>query len=275
MRFLLDAPFGAFDLETTSVDVEEAHIVTACTALLQPAEPIWQQRIDTHLAAVDIDIPQEATAVHGITTDFAREHGTEPRSVITDVVLRLGEMMWAQFPIVVMNGAYDFTVLDREARRHGVETLTHVTTPDGFARIVDIYVIDKWLDPYRAGGRKLSDLIRFYAVRHEGAHDATGDALAAARVAYRMALMCQQGHAYAKELFQSLGRRRPQEIADRFADLADMSAADLHHAQVAWRHEQQLSLREYLTSKGERNPDCDTHWPLRPFTQQQEVPSGT
>lgn len=272
MRFLLDQPFGAWDLETTSVDVEDARIVTACTALMQPAEPLWQQRIESHLAAVEVDIPAEATAIHGITTDFAKQYGERPDYVIKEVVFRLAEMMLARFPIVGMNLAYDFTVLDRECRRHDVPTLTEVLGAD-LEGVVDIYVLDKWLDPYRPGGRKLTDLIQFYGVRHDGAHDSTSDALAAARVAYRMAQVSQQAHDAVTQFFRSQGRRQPQEIADRFDLLGALGLATLHERQAVWRYQQQESLREYLIKKGERNPDCDPHWPVRPYTG--EVSHGT
>lgn len=272
MRFLLDQPFGAFDLETTAVDTTTARIVTGAVALLQPAQPTWKQQINNWLTAVeDCDIPAEATAIHGITTEFARTNGNNSQWVIAEIVNRLVGMLNAQTPIVGMNLAYDFTVLDRCARRLELPTLSELAALD---RIVDVYVIDKWLDPYRPGGRKLTDLIQFYRVRHEGAHDATGDALAAARVAYRMAQMCERDRAQLTGFFQSAGRRQPQDVADRFIQLGQMDARGLHAHQVLWRETQQASLREYLVRKGEKDPDCAPHWPVRPFYADEEVSRG-
>jgi DNA polymerase III subunit epsilon len=277
VRFLLNQPFGTFDLETTGVDVETARIVTACHALLQPAEPVWRQRIDSWLVAVEEDIPAEATAVHGITTAWAQEHGDPPEKVVGSIIDRINETLQAGFPVVVMNGAYDFTVLDREARRfdHWASD-----TPGDF-HVVDVYVIDKWLDPYRPGGRKLEQLCGWYQVTHGGAHDSTSDALAAARVAYRIARWCQRvrtdqaDRAAFVEFLRSHDRGQPQEIVDKLLMLGDMGARQLHQNQVRWRREQQVSLRKYLVRKGEPNPDCDPHWPVKPYTRtyDEEVPA--
>lgn len=275
VRFLLDGPFAVFDLETTGVDVETDRIVTACVGLLQPrpnGEP-WGQQIESHIVSVDDDIPPEATKVHGITTAWARANGQPPDEVVFKIVHRLASHLRANNPLVGMNLAFDLSMLDRECRRSGHTTLD-VLVDGPVEPVVDVYVIDKWLDPYRTGGRKLTDLIRFYNVRHEGAHDSTGDALAAGRVAYRMALLAQSGHAVVKEIFQSLGRRRPEEIADRASMLADMTPRQLHQNQISWRPEQMESLREYLIGKGERNPDCDPHWPIKPYKAPEEVNQG-
>ena len=278
MRFLLTQPFGTFDLETTGVDVENARIVTACHALLRPAEPVWQQRIDSWLVAVEEDIPAEATAVHGITTEFAQDHGDPAEKVVSAIIDRIAETLAAGFPIVTMNGAYDFTILEREARRFGYWT---GDTPGDFHPIVDVYVIDKWLDPYRPGSRKLEVLCAWYGASHAGAHDSTADALATARVAYRIASWCDRVRADQStrdrftEFLRSRDRGQPQEIVDRLVMLGDMNARQLHDNQIRWRREQQDSLRKYLVRKGEKNPDCDPHWPVKPHTRtyEEEVPA--
>lgn len=275
MRFLLNAPFAVFDVESTGVDVESDRIVTACVGLLQPRPDgtPWGQQIESHIVSVDDDIPPEATKVHGITTAWARANGQPPDEVVFNITHRLASHLRANNPLVGMNLVYDLTMLDRECRRNNLASIDMLAKAP-IEPVVDIYVIDKWLDPYRSGGRKLTDLIRFYNVKHEGAHDSTGDALAAGRVAYRMALLAQSGHAVVKEIFQSLGRRRPEEIADRAVMLADMTPRQLHQNQIGWRAEQMESLREYLIGKGERNPDCDPHWPVKPYTVDEEVKQG-
>lgn len=60
----LGGDMAGFDLETTGVDVETARIVTAHLNGVD-----WT-------VAVDEDIPEAATAIHGITTDYARKHGS-------------------------------------------------------------------------------------------------------------------------------------------------------------------------------------------------------
>ena len=68
-----DEPLFAFDLETTGRDPHTAHIVSAALIDMRTNET-WEW-----LVYPEDDIPAEATAVHGITTEFARAHGT-PRA---------------------------------------------------------------------------------------------------------------------------------------------------------------------------------------------------
>jgi len=76
------APLAAYDSETTSADPHTAHLVTACVVTINDGDPTPR----TWLANPGIDIPAEATAVHGITTEHAREHGQDP-AVVADQVL--------------------------------------------------------------------------------------------------------------------------------------------------------------------------------------------
>lgn len=273
MRFLLDAPFAVFDLETTGVNVETDRIVTGCVGLLWPGPPgePWRQQIESHLAAVD-NIPAEATTVHGITTAFAQANGKPPTEVIFNITHRLTTHLRAGAPLIGTNISYDLTILDRECRRHSVPRIDDLGGGCLIEPVIDVYVLDKWLDPYRSGGRKLTDLIDWYGVRHEGAHDSTADALAAGRVAYRMAQAARSDHVALTQFFRGHGRKRPEEIADRFAMLDQMNPATLHANQVRWRAEQQASLREYLNRMrraGDPPPDCDPHWPVRPFNTEE------
>jgi len=209
-------PMCAFDTETTGLDVEKDRIVTITAAAIVPGA---DSEIESHLIAVDMDIPDEATKVHGITTEHSRAHGVPVAVALEAVAEVLADAMDADVPVVGMNLSYDFTILDRELRRNGLATLEErIGRPIGPA--VDVFVIDKAVDRYRRGGRKLTDLRQTYNVRHDGAHDATEDALAAARVAWR--------------------------IAQRYPAIAAMDLTELHDNQVKWAAEQSLSFQQYL-----------------------------
>jgi len=268
VRWLIGKPFATWDLETTGVNVETDQIVTGSITVLSPGEPTWLLDTGSWLAAVK-HIPAEASAVHGITTDFAQANGEPPFDVIRSIREALGDLLSGHMAIAGMNLAFDFTILDRECRRWGLPPLTDLN------RVIDVYVIDKWLDPYRPGGRKLTDMVQFYGVRHDGAHDSTSDAIAAARIAYRMALVTRTEHYQLKEFYKTVGRRRPEEIADRWTELATMDPTILHQAQIGWRQEQQGSLAEYLRAKGNPDPDCDPHWPIKPLPRGKETDDGS
>lgn len=269
MTAYLDAPMLGFDTETTGIDVEQDRIVTACTAHLSPATPIWHQDITSHLIAVDVDIPEDATAVHGITTKFARDNGQPAVEVLDRVAGALADAMYARIPVVGSNLAYDFTILDRELRRHDLPTVED-RLGGPIRPVLDVYVLDKWLDRFRKGGRRLEDLCKHYGVLIAGAHDSTADALAAARVAFRMGLLARMDYAEVaaredRPRYPAFDRLADGEVGFNFRGLRDMSLAELHEAQIGWRREQQESLARYFASQRKDVSDIDGHWPMRPY----------
>lgn len=217
----------ALDLETTAVDVETARVVTACVAwvnLPEPEAPIsW-------LLDPGVDIPEETTAIHGITTEYAREHGKQPRGVLAAIREKVISAWELGYPVVAFNAAYDLTVLDRELRRHDLPGI------DVHGLVVDPLVLDRHLDRFRRGPRKLTAMCAHYDVRLDGAHDATQDALAAARLAWR------------------LFRLHP--------DLDGMDADDLYALQVDAHRAWADGFEAYLRSQG-KGDVIDRAWPIR------------
>jgi DNA polymerase III subunit epsilon len=228
----------AFDTETTSADPESARLVTACISYVDGAGKIPPESRDW-LIDPGCEIPADATAVHGITTEHAREHGVQPPGAVRDIAGELLRSAAAGIPLIAYNAPYDFTVLDRESRRHGLDPFgPELETAKGF--VVDPYVIDKALDPYRKGKRTLSAVAEFYGVRIDKAHDAAGDAVTAARVAW--------------------------VIASRYPHIGRMSPTELHAYQVRAKRDQAMSLRAYLTRQG-KEEQVDGSWPLRAWTE--------
>lgn len=231
---------AAFDIESGGVCVETDGVVTVTVATVGgDREPdLW-----TGLIAVDFDIAPEATAVHGIETAHAREHGKPAADVLDEATGRLYAALSSGTPIVAMNVSFDLTILDRNCRRYGVPTLTDRLGGAPIAPVIDVLVIDKAVDRYRPGKRRLENLAQHYGARHGGAHDALEDALAAARVAYRIGQRCQMSPGQIRAAYAE--RRRPNEFVKAFADLGAMSLAELHDAQVRWYAEQAEGLAAY------------------------------
>lgn len=230
-------PMTGFDLESTGTDPETDRIVTACVVTCGLAVGTDSR---TWLADPGIDIPAEATAVHGISTEKARADGRPAAEVVADLVRALAEAVEVGQPIVIMNAAFDLTMLDREARRHGVKSLTDLVGDR--LNVLDPRVLDKKIDRFRRGGGTLADLCAHYRVRLDGAHSADADALAACRVVWRI---------------------RQQEPA-----LVESSLADLHEKQADWAREQAEGLAEYFArtpGKEHLAAGVRTDWPLIPF----------
>lgn len=249
----------AFDLETTSADPLQARIVTAAIAAVggdaPPAALDW-------LADPGVEIPAEATEIHGITTEHARAKGDPIADVLEEVLETLTS--WALEhgrPLVIYNARYDLTVLDREARRHGLEPLTERGFP---VYVIDPFVIDKHLDLFRRGGRKLADVCAHYGAKLEEAHTAAADAIAAARLAWVLGakgfvVRAPRSHAEQSELLDAQA-----EWARVRHDLAA-----LHEAQRVWARSEQLHLAGYFRDVGdpERAAGVAPHWPVIPYTE--------
>ncbi|BCM70927.1 hypothetical protein EASAB2608_06261 [Streptomyces sp. EAS-AB2608] len=227
---------AGFDIESTGVSPVRDRIVTACVVQCGGGQPVASA---TWMADPGVEIPEQAAAVHGITTERARAEGRPAPEVVEQVVTALTATVAAGVPVVAMNAAYDLTMLDREARRHGVQPLTEVAGGD--LRVVDPFVLDKHVDPYRSGRRTLTDLCRHYQVPLDGAHDAAADALAACRVAWR--------------------------IASTHGEIGKATLDELHEMQVGWAREQAESLAKYFRNtpgKEDRAKSVRGDWPLIP-----------
>lgn len=161
----------AFDLETTGPDPRTAHVVTS--ALISIDGP--EKREQNWLADPGIEIPEGATAVHGITTAHARENGRPHDEVIAETVAAIRQGWREGRALVVFNASFDLTILRRW------DPSFEILGP-----VVDPFVVDRATDPYRKGKRTLEALCEVHGVHLGNAHEATADALAAARLAWKM-----------------------------------------------------------------------------------------
>ena len=121
-------PFGpllGFDTETTGVNPSRDRLVTA--ALVRRTErPVFgdrQQSVTTWLADPGVEIPEAASAVHGVTTERARAEGRPVAEVLAEVSDQLVTAMAAGTPVVAFNASYDLTLMEAELTRHGLPTM--------------------------------------------------------------------------------------------------------------------------------------------------------
>lgn len=223
---------AAFDIESTGISPETDRIVTATVSVVGGGLPTDST---SWLADPGVEIPEGAARVHGITTEQARAEGRPAQDVVREIIDTLAEQQAAGVPIVAYNARYDLTMLDREARRHGLVPL--IDRP-GDLLVVDPFVIDKQVDTYRKGRRKLTDICQIYNVvlSEDDAHAADADAIAAARVAWRM--------------------------GERFEELR-VGIRELHASQIIWAADQAASLEEFFRSQGKMET-CEREWPVVP-----------
>lgn len=220
---------AVFDLETTGIDVESSRIVTATVAVLDATGHVVE-RTDW-LLDPGIEIPEGATAVHGITTDHALKYGRSAADGVSEIVATIRALLDRGLPLVAYNAPYDLTLLNRESMRHGIPPLVSPSP------VIDPLVIDKGVDRYRRGKRTLAVTSAFYGVSLDDAHDSGADAIAAGRVAQAIAKI----H----------GKALPGTITE------------LHALQVAWCKQQAESFQDYM--RRERDPEfvAAGGWPER------------
>lgn len=231
-------PLAGFDIESTGKDPEDARMVqTAITRRGWPdgdgdavtsGDTVW-------LINPGVEIPPEVQAIHGISTEQAQS-GMDPAKATAEIRDRLAAILGAHAPLVIFNARYDLTVLDRECRRHNLEPLSL----GAGVLVIDPFVLDKFLDKYRPGSRKLEAMCRTHNVVNDGAHEASADAVAAMRVAWRLA------HTHGR--------------------IANYSPDAMMHLQASAAKEQGLGLAKHFRSQG-KPERVSLDWPLIPWDE--------
>ena len=213
------------DLETTGLDPLEDRIVQV--AILEVAadgmisDDSWDGIVDP-----GIEIPTGASDVHGISTEQARAEGVQPSEALQRIATLIDGSVRAGTPLVIYNAPFDWPFVLAEAQRHGVSLL-----PEGLpVDLIDPLVLDKAMDRFRRGSRKLESVAPFYGHDLGNAHNARADALAAVAVA--------------------------RALGERYPDVGDASLEALQGLQAQWYAEQAEGLAAYL-----RKP-IDGGWPL-------------
>lgn len=233
-------PVAVFDLETTGLDINHDRIITAYLGILDSDGIIRSS--ERWLVNPGVHIPAEATKVHGFT-DERVVHGKPPTQAVREIVEHLEDLVDAGYPIVAFNASYDFTILHREAFRHfdhGVAHRLEVIYEDEIA-VLDPFVIDKALDQFRPGSRKLAAVAAHYGLTVPAdLHDSSVDAVLAGRLMLTL-------------------WRDPR--------IAGFPAGYLHERQIAHYRQQAESFRDYLhrETRHEEALAVRNTWPYHPI----------
>ncbi|EYR64702.1 DNA polymerase III subunit epsilon [Actinotalea ferrariae CF5-4] len=255
----LEAGVVGFDTETTGVDVDHDRVVSAAvvhrvaaprTGAVGEADQAGGEAgtpegthqgvvttVRTWLIHPEVEIPPGATEIHGISTEQARRHGRPARVALDELAEVLVAAQRRGEPVVAYNASFDLTLLDVELRRHGLPTV-----PDRLGRdvapVLDPFVLDRVLDPYRPGPRRLGDLCERYRVAATAAlHRADVDVLATLDVLARM--------------------------VERFPVLAERTPAELHALQAGEHRAWADVFNAERLARGAPGTAAETHWPAR------------
>lgn len=236
-------PLLGFDTETTGVDPLGDRLVTAAVVSRGPlgADGARGRDVRTWLADPGVEIPEAAAAVHGITTERARAEGRPAAQVLEDVAGALAAAMARGTPVVAFNASFDLTLMEAGLARHGLpglrERLGRGDGGRGIGPILDPLVLDRAVDRYRRGKRRLGDLCAVYGVRvDESLHTAEVDVTAAL------------------DVLEAMVRVHPR--------LGSMSLEELQGFQVRAHREWAESFNAWLARKNPGRAGADPSWPL-------------
>lgn len=227
----LERPLVGFDTETTGVNVHDDRIVSAAI-IYDDGSGTY----DTHTWLINpgIAIPKAASDVHGITTEVAQRDGIAPALALAEIAERLRAASSAGLPVVAFNAAFDLSLMQAELTRHHLPGLD-----PHFAPVIDPLVIDRTLERYRRGKRRLCDLLAHYQVpADDNLHTADVDVIATLQVL--------------------------RKIVQAHPKLQQLSLTELHEWQVQAHRGWAESFNKWRTSKGLGGPGASEHWPLEP-----------
>jgi len=220
-----------FDTETTGVDTATARIVSAALIVRVP-DTMTQSK--TWLIDPGVEIPPETTAVHGITTEHAREHGQPAAAALEEIAAELATHLQNDSPVVIYNAAFDLPLLEAELARYGLPSLAQRVGTSEYP-VIDPLVLDRWVDRYRKGKRRLGDLTEHYGVQvNDELHNAEVDVLATL------------------DVLEEMARRWPQIAVTDLTQLRAIQA----NAHKEWA----TSFNDWLRSKGSTRPGPSTEW---------------
>lgn len=140
-----------FDTETTGVDTENDRILTCFMRAKDGDKVVFEQN---WIIDPGVEVPDGAAEVHGMTTEWIREHG---RKDVAEAIIEIGNQLetFAHRGYVVcgFNHSFDLATLHAELRRASPNLFG--LSLDGTVRYLDPCIFSRCLDKYKKGGHQL------------------------------------------------------------------------------------------------------------------------
>lgn len=256
---------AALDFEASDKIPESARIVTCALILVGGGEPT---QTSTWLVNPGIAMEPEAIKVHGITDEYAAEHGMPAREGVEQIGAAVSKVVADGIPLVGHNlGGYDLNLLNAECQRHQLGTLRDVCGQP-LTRVIDTMVLDRHAAPFRRrvsetqGPYQMRTTAQVYGLKwdEDQAHGAEYDALQSARAAYKIGAIAHAAPGSRPEWVQQL--RNSRGPYDRFDDLAGIDVETLHRRQVQWHAQWAADFESYLR-QSDATASIDRGWPLK------------
>lgn len=275
-----EGPMWGFDTETTGTDVHTDRIVQASVVYHRPGQ---RPGIMTWLIDPGVDIPTEASDVHGWTNDrlamelngaqairTGHRLGTRalPReAALNEIAAKVAMATHLGDPVVIANAPYDTTLLDAELARHNIDPVS--VRPSGWAGVIDPQVLDKAADPYRKQCYKAAG-----CDPAEGVHECSGcqgsrfhDCGGCGSRDRKLSSLCAHygvplsaAHDATADALAAL--RLARRLGGLFGEVRQLRLPTVHQRQVEWRADQCKGLREYFNKVGKEHDGLCPAWPV-------------
>lgn len=223
-----------FDTETTGVDVNNDRILTCFMRAKDGEEVVFERNwvIDP-----GVEVPVEAAEVHGMSTEWIREHGRKDADeAILEIWEHLEHYGYKGFVVVGYNSSFDLAMLESEAIRYYQSSLFK---HEG-SRFLDPIILSRRFDKYRKGGHKLVDIARAHGfkVEEEKAHAADYDV--------------EMTEFLVPKMLNLAWKKMPKERAGL---TPDEFVTKLQVWQAEWKSEWASGLTQYKAKMGQKNED--------------------
>ena len=141
-----------FDTETSGTDTKNDRIVT-CFMRAKDGDKVVFER--NWVIDPGVEIPKEASDVHGMTTEWVRENGRKDVAEAISEIMETLESFAAHpeeenYVVAGFNSAFDLAILDAECKRH---LDCDLILED--ARYIDPVIFSRVFDKYKKGGHQL------------------------------------------------------------------------------------------------------------------------
>lgn len=233
-----------FDTETTSADPLEAHIITAALVKFENGVAV-----DKREWLLNPEAPVGASEeIHGFSDEFLKANGSDYRTGVREIADMIAMLLKGRKPLIVVNAAYDLTVLEKQLADLKLPTLTERVPYDTWVSVVDPQVLARGVEHFirrefvKGRNFKLESLAERYEIPFDGdAHTAAADATVGALLAFHLT-----------------------RSTDELRKLGPLALTAL---QKEWRERQQKALHGFFTEKAiKENTEVperfDYNWPL-------------
>lgn len=223
-----------FDCETSGIDTENDRILT-CFIRAKDGDKVVFER--EWIIDPGVEIPKEASDIHGMTTEWIREHGRKDvEQAVDEIRVRLEQYAYSGYVVCGFNHSFDLAMLGQEVGRH----LGYTFLTEEGVRYLDPCIFSRYLDKYKKGGHQLITVARRNGIKIEEdrLHSADYDVEVTEKL---VPIMLNRAW---KELPDVRGDLTPDQFVTRLQDWQAI-------AKSTWAHD----LTEYFRKQGKTEGD--------------------